>query len=104
MAKYVLAFHGGGMPETEEEQAAVMAAWGAWMEGLGSALVDPGNATGQSKTIHADGSVTIGGGANPVTGYTLLETGSLDEAVSLAKDNPILQSGGSIEVLETIDM
>lgn len=104
MAKYVLAFHGGGMPETEEEQAAVMAAWGAWMEGLGAALLDPGNATGQSKTIRADGSVTDGGGANPVSGYTLIDAESLDEAVTLAKDNPILSSGGSIEVLETIEM
>jgi hypothetical protein len=104
MAKYVLVFHGGGIPESEEEQATVMAAWGAWMEGLGSGLADPGNATGQSKTIHADGSVTVGGGANPVTGYTLLEAGSLDDAVSLAKGCPILESGGSIEVLETIEM
>ena len=104
MAKYVLAFHGGGVPETEEEQAKVMAAWGAWLEGLGSALIDPGNATGQSKTVHADGSVTDGGGANPVTGYTLLEATSLDDAVSLAKSNPIFEGGGSIEVLETIEM
>lgn len=104
MAKFVLTYHGGGMAETEEEQAQVMAAWGAWMEGLGSALVDPGNPTAQSKTISADGSVSDGGGSNPVTGYSLLEAASLDAAVILAKDNPILRSGGSIEVLETIDM
>ncbi|HEX9642970.1 MAG TPA: hypothetical protein VGC11_03080 [Acidimicrobiia bacterium] len=104
MAKYVLAFHGGGMAETEEEQARVMAAWGTWMEGLGSALTDPGNPTSQSKTIHADGSVTIGGGANPVTGYTLLAAETLDAAVSLAKGCPIFESGGSVEVIETIEM
>ena len=40
MSSYVLAYTGGGMPETEEEQAAVMAAWGAWMGGLGDALPD----------------------------------------------------------------
>ena len=104
MAKYVLAYHGGGMAETEEEQAKVMAAWGAWMQGLGSALVDPGNPAGGAKTVNADGSITEGGGANPVTGYSLLEAGSLDEAVALAKGNPILDSGGSIEVIETFEM
>lgn len=104
MAKYALIFHGGGMAETEAEQAAVMAAWGAWMEGLGSALKDPGNAFGNSSTINADGSVTPGGGANPASGYTLIEADSLDAAVALSKDNPILQGGGSIEVAETIDM
>lgn len=104
MPKFVLAYHGGGMAETEEEQAKVMAAWGAWMEGLGSALKDPGNPTGATKTILSDGSVIDGGGANPVTGYSILEADSLDHAVSLAKDNPIFESGGSVEVVEAIEM
>ena len=102
--KYALIFHGGGVPESEEEQAQVMAAWGAWMEGLGSALKDGGNAFGASTTINSDGSTTSGGGANPATGYTLIEADSLEEAVALSKSNPILNSGGSIEVAETIEM
>ena len=40
MANFVLLFSGGGMPETEAEQAAVLQAWGAWYGQLGSALVD----------------------------------------------------------------
>ena len=51
MPKYVLAYHGGSMPETKEEQAEVMEEWGAWMGGLGDALVDPGNPVGQSSTV-----------------------------------------------------
>ena len=104
MAKYALIFHGGGVPETEEESAAVMAAWGAWMEGLGEALTDPGNAFGSSTTVQSDGSTSGGGGANPATGYTLVDAYSLDAAVALASSNPILSNGGSVEVAETIDM
>lgn len=104
MAKYLLSFHGGAVPETEEEQAKVMAAWGAWMGSLGEALLDPGNAVGQAKTISADGSVSVGGGTSPVTGYTLVDAANIDDAVALAKGCPILESGGSIEVGETIDM
>jgi hypothetical protein len=104
MSKYVFAYHGGGMAETEEEQAAVMAAWGNWMEGLGAALKDPGNPAGAAKTIGSDGSVSDGGGTNPVTGYSVVEAGSLDEAVTLAKGNPIFDSGGSIEVVEALEM
>ncbi|MDJ0923994.1 MAG: YciI family protein [Acidimicrobiia bacterium] len=104
MAKYALVFHGGGMPETEEESAKVMAAWGAWMEGLGKSLADPGHPFGASTTINSDGSTAPGGGANPATGYTLIEADSLDAAVTLAKDCPILHSGGSIEVAEALDM
>ncbi len=104
MPKFVLAYHGGGMADTEQEQAEVMAAWGTWMEGLGSALKDPGNPTGATKTIESDGSVTDGGGPNPVTGYSIVEADSIDHAVSLAKDNPIFDSGGSVEVIEAIEM
>lgn len=104
MAKFALLFHGGSMPETEEESAKVMAAWGVWMEGLGSALLDPGNPFGNATTINADGSTTAGGGANPASGYTLIDAASLDAAVVLAKNCPILDGGGSIEVAEALDM
>jgi len=104
MAKYLLAYHGGGMPETEEEQAAVMAAWGAWMGGLGAALTDPGNPVGAATTVAADRSTSAGGGSNPVTGYGIVEADSMDAAVALVNGCPMLDGGGSVEVCETIDM
>jgi len=65
--------------------------------------VDGGNPTGQAKTVAANGSVSSGGGANPVSGYTILKADSLDEAVNLTKGCPILgEGGGSIEVCEIV--
>lgn len=104
MAKYILAYHGGGMPETEEEQAAVMAAWNAWYGSLGEAIADGGAPVAFAKTVAADGSVSDGGGANPLTGYTVVSAGSMDEAVAHASGCPIRDSGGSIEVGELIEM
>ena len=104
MPKYVLAYHGGGMPESEADQAAVMAAWGAWFGVLGDAVIDGGNPIGASKTLASDGSASDGGGANPISGYSLINAADLDSAVSLAKGCPILAAGGTIEVAETIDM
>lgn len=104
MAKYVLVYHGGAMPDTEADVAALMAAWGAWMDGLGEALTDGGNAFGKSITVQSDGSTSPGGGANPATGYSFLEASSLEAAAALAAGCPIRDSGGSIEVAETIDM
>ena len=43
MADYVLLYSGGKMPETKEEQDAVMAAWNAWFGELGWTLKDGGN-------------------------------------------------------------
>jgi hypothetical protein len=104
MANYLLAYHGGGMADTKEEQDRVMAAWGAWYQKLGPAVVDGGNPIGHARTIDSGGAVTDGGGANPVSGYTIVRAGNLDEAVVLAEGCPVLLSGGSIEVGETFDV
>ncbi|HLF43161.1 MAG TPA: hypothetical protein VJA46_06495 [Acidimicrobiia bacterium] len=104
MAKYLFVYHGGGAPESEEEGAAVMQAWNDWFGSLGAAVVDAGNPIGASATIGADGSFTQGGGANPVTGYSVISADSLDAALVLAKTCPQLASGGTIEVAEALDI
>lgn len=104
MAKYLFVYHGGGKPQSPEEGQKVMAAWGAWFESLGSAVIDGGNPVGQSSTVNADGSVTPNGGANPASGYSLVEASSDADAAEKAKGCPILASGGSVEVAEAFDM
>ncbi|MGB0855268.1 MAG: YciI family protein [Pikeienuella sp.] len=103
MAKFVFAFHGGGMPETPEEGEKVMAAWGAWMQGLGAALVNGGAPVGMSKTVHAGG-VNDDGGSNPLSGYSVVEAPDMDAAIVMAQGCPILQSGGSVEVAQEMEM
>ena len=40
MATYLLLYHGGGTPESPDEQAKVMAAWGEWIGKLGPKFVN----------------------------------------------------------------
>ena len=103
MANYLLVYHGGGMPEGETEQQQVMAAWGSWFGDLGAAVVDGGNPVGATSTIASDGSTSDGGGANPATGYSVIQADSLAAATELAKGCPVLTSGGSVEVAETFN-
>ena len=103
MAKYLLVYHGGSMPESEAERGQVMAAWGTWFQNLGPALADGGNPVAQTKTI-AGGSVSDGGGANAATGYSLIEAENMDAAVTLAQGCRVLEGGASIEVAETFDV
>ena len=102
MAKYLLAYHGGGMPEGDEETARVMAAWGEWYGKLGDAVVDPGNAVGGQ--LASDGSASEGGGAAPITGYTIVSADSMEGAIALSAGCPILAAGGSIQVCETFEV
>jgi hypothetical protein len=104
MAKYLFVYHGGSDPETEEEQKAVMDAWGAWLGGMGSAVIDGGNPVGKSTTVHPDGSTTPDGGSNPTSGYSLIEASNTNEAIAKARRCPVLASGGSIELADAFDM
>jgi len=104
MAKYLFVYHGGTHPETEEELASVLDAWGQWLGSMGAAVVDGGNPVGMSSTVNPDGSVVDNGGANPVSGYGLFEASSHDDAVAKAKGCPILNDGGSVELAEVMDM
>ena len=104
MAKYLFVYHGGSHPETKEAQAKVMQAWGQWFGSMGKAVVDGGNPVGKSSTVRSNGMVAKDGGANPASGYSLIEAQSLDEALTMAKGCPILSAGGSVEVAEAMDM
>lgn len=104
MTTYLFAYHGGTMTETEEERQAVMDAWGAWYEALGSSIVDGGAPAAQARTVSSDGRVSDGGGPNPVTGYTVVSASDMDEATAKANGCPIRDSGGSVEVVELFAM
>jgi hypothetical protein len=104
MAKYLFVYHGGKHPTTAAESKKVMDAWGAWFGSMGAALIDGGNPLGKSSTVMADGTIAKNGGANPASGYSLIEAKSLAEAHKKAKGCPILAGGGSVEVAEALDM
>lgn len=104
MAKYLFVYHGGGRPETKEAQAKAMAAWGEWFGSMGKAVLNGGNPVGKSWTVKGNGAVAKDGGANPASGYSLIEAKDYDGAVALAKGCPMLAGGGSVEVAEVLDM
>lgn len=104
MAKYLFVYHGGKHPETDEEVKRVLDAWGQWFASMGAAVVDGGNPVGKSSTVNPDGSVADNGGSNPASGYSLVEAGDLDDALTKARGCPILEAGGTVEVAEALDM
>ena len=97
MAKYVLAYKGGNMATTDEEQQASMAAWGAFLGGLGETLVDAGNPFGPSASVG-------NGGASGLSGYSIITAASLEEATAKAADAPVVANGGGVDVYEAIEI
>ncbi|MEM8629850.1 MAG: YciI family protein [Pseudomonadota bacterium] len=103
MPKFVFAYHGGGAPTDPAEREKAMAAWGAWYESIGAAVVDGGGPCGLSKTVTAGG-VAENGGSNPLSGLTQVEAADQDAAIAMAQGCPILSDGGSVEVVEVLQM
>ncbi len=104
MTNYVLIYTGGTIPESKEDQAAVMEDWGAWYGTMGEAIVDGGNPFGVSKTISEKG-VSNGPASSPAaTGYTVIAAESLDDAVKKVQNHPHIKHGGQVSVYETFKM
>jgi len=103
MQKYLFSYH-GGVPETEEEQTKVMAAWGEWMGAHAVAFSDAGAPCGAAMTVGADGD-TEGGGPNPVTGYGIIQAVNMAAACNVARGCPVVTlGGGTVEVSETYEV
>lgn len=103
MSKFMFAFHGGSMPESDEEKAKIMAKWGAWMEGLGASMVDPGSIVGASSTVSPSG-VSDGGGVDPLSGYMIIAAADKQAAIEVAQGCPILENEGTVEVAPLVEM
>jgi hypothetical protein len=99
MANFLLTYHGGGMPESKEEQDRVMQAWDNWFHAIGDAVVDGGNPISRAKAISPDGSV-MDATSSP-SGYSVIKADSLDAAIELAKGCPVLHGGAAVLVSET---
>ncbi len=104
MARFAYVYHGGKRPESEEEGKRVMAEWQAWFAGMGKAVLDPGGPAGMSRTVSKNG-IANDGGANPVSGLTIVEAKDQDAAGQMAKGCPMVKDGsGSVEVVEILNM
>ena len=71
---------------------------------MGPQIVNPGNPVGMSKTVSGDG-VADNGGANPLSGFTVVRADDIDAACKMAQGCPMVADGtGSVEVAPIIEM
>lgn len=75
----------------EKPTPEIMQAWGAWFESIADRTVDQGGFSG-GREISATGTKDLPWGMDSITGYTIIEATSLDEAEKIAQDNPYIAS------------
>jgi hypothetical protein len=103
MPQYIITYLGGDKPSTPEEGKQHFAKYMEWLSSLGDAAVSPANPLKDTKTVSSDGSVA-NGGVTTMSGYTIVETDTMDAALTMAKSCPFLAIGGSLEVSERVEM
>ena len=103
MSQYVIVYLGGDQPSSPEEGKQHFAKYMEWLNSLGDSAVSPANPLKDTSTVNSDGSIT-NSGASTMSGFTIIEVESMDEALSIAKKCPFLDVGGSLEVSELMQM
>jgi hypothetical protein len=101
MARFLVTYHGGGMPEGDEPRQQAMAAFGQWVAETGEALVDPGAPLGPSKTVSKSG-VADGPAQGVSGGYSVVEADDMNAAVELVRNHPYIARGGSLQVTAAV--
>jgi len=104
MAKFILVYKGPATPMeniTPEAGAQLRQEWEAWMGKVGDALVDAGAPFAGRTGVAGDGSTT---NASDLTGYTIVEAPTIEEAKVLCDGHPFLSDGTARFVVEIYEL
>jgi len=103
MNQYILTYLGGEQPSSPKEGQKHFAKYQEWLGSLGDAAVRPMVPFKNSHTIKPDGSV-VEGSSVAMSGHTVIQAESIEQAVEYAKSCPFLDTNGSLEIAEIVEM
>jgi hypothetical protein len=107
MAKFIYLYRGpapSSSDSTPAQDAERMAAFSAWMQKVGTALVDVGSPFGTSASVRDDGTE---GEAGDLIGYTIVEADDLAAAKAFTDGLPFLSNSDgkcAVEIFELLPM
>ncbi len=102
MAKFLITYHGAGMPHDPDGIAQARQAFQEWATKTGSALSEAGAPIKSSKTL-SDAGLIDGAPTDPMTGWSVIDAENADAAAKLVKDHPFISRGGLLQISEPID-
>jgi hypothetical protein len=102
VAKYLVTYHGSDMPHEPEAMAQARDAFMQWAGKSGSALAEPGAPVRSISTISSSGAGT-GAADGPITGWSVIEASSVEEATGILADHPFISRGGVLQISEPVE-
>jgi hypothetical protein len=83
----------------EKPTPEIMAAWGKWFDSAADKTVDQGGFRGGREISHS-GTKDLHMEMDSITGYSIINAESLEEAENIAGDNPFIASIRVYEIME----
>jgi hypothetical protein len=84
----------------EKPTPEIMEAWKSWFASIADRILENGGFHGAAKEISHDGSKDLVMDADCITGFTMINAESIEEAERIAQGNPFIKS---IRVYEVSD-
>lgn len=103
MPKYIFVYLGGEQPANQEVAQKHLNKYQEWMTSLGDAVVSPAIPFKDTHTVLPDGTATLGD-TTAMSGLSILQFNSMDEALEAAKACPFLEINGTLEISEMLEM
>jgi hypothetical protein len=103
MPQYIFVYLGGEYPSNPEEGQKHFENYQQWLASLGNAVISPAIPFRDTHTVQADGT-TSPGSVTAMSGLSILQMGSMQEALAAAQSCPFLEINGALEVSEMIEM
>jgi hypothetical protein len=100
MSRFLITYHGPGMPDDPELIEQAKTAFMNWVGQAGKAVVDPG------APVHMVTQVYSGSATGPfeIGGYSIIEADSPDAAAGILESHPYVARGGTLQVNQIIDI
>jgi hypothetical protein len=98
MSRFLVTYHGSGMPEDPAMMEQAKAAFLAWVQQAGDAIVDPGAPVRMVRQV-ATGDATA---PAEIGGYSIIEADSADAGAAVLESHPYVGRGGTLQVNEIL--
>jgi hypothetical protein len=98
MSKFLVTYHGAGMPSDPKMAQQARAQFGEWLQKTGRAVVDPGAPLKSASQVANANPVA----AVPIGGYSIIEAPNVAAAEQILRSHPFVARGGTLQLHEVM--
>jgi hypothetical protein len=100
MSRFLVTYHGSGMPDDPALMEQAKAAFGNWVAEAGQTIVDPGAPVNMVTQVATEGATEPA----QIGGYSIIRADSVEDARAVLSSHPYVARGGTLQVNQILDV